>query len=366
MRMLSRKADVQVFFPNAAYPARLRPRSRIYDRLDPSYRPPDVTASYYDYPALPLISRPINGWMAARTLLPHVREFAPDIVHSSFLYPEGFAALALGKTLSLPVTTKSIGSDLNNIGDRISAMHTRRVLRQADFLFTVSGDLRKKAISMGARPDKCRTLINGCDLSVFGVRDRLEAKQKLNIDPASEAVIYIGRTDVKKGLRELVDAAAALYPHRPRLHVYLVGEGPDRSVIANAIRANNANGYIHLKPACAPGEVPLWMAAAELVTLPSYMEGCPNVVLEALACGRPVVASHVGGISEILNEDCGCLVPPRDPAALAQALASVLDRTWDAQTISARRSRSWAEVAEEMLEVFESLLSTYKPAKRAS
>ena len=102
------------------------------------------------------------------------------------------------------------------------------------------------------------------------------------------------------------------------------------------------------------------MAAADLVTLPSYMEGCPNVVLEALACGRPVVASNVGGIPEILSDECGRLVPPRDSGALAQALASVLDRnwdrTWDAQAISAHGSRSWEAVAAELLGIFESLV----------
>ena len=77
------------------------------------------------------------------------------------------------------------------------------------------------------------------------------------------------------------------------------------------------------------------MAAANLITLPSYMEGCPNVVLEALASGRPVVATNVGGIPEILSKECGELVPPRDAAALAKALASVLDRSWDAGAISA-------------------------------
>jgi glycosyltransferase involved in cell wall biosynthesis len=98
------------------------------------------------------------------------------------------------------------------------------------------------------------------------------------------------------------------------------------------------------------------MAAADLVTLPSYMEGCPNVVLEALACGRPVVASDVGGIPEILSDECGRLVPPRDSGALAHALASVLDRTWDAKAISAHGGRSWEVVAAELLEIFESLV----------
>jgi glycosyltransferase involved in cell wall biosynthesis len=362
LRVIARQANVRVFFPYAAYPAFLKPRSRGYHKLDASYRPPDVRVSYYPYSALPLVSRPLNGWMAARVLLPHVRGFAPDLIFSCFLYPDGYAALKIGKVLSVPVVTQSIGSDINRIGDPISAMQTRTVLRETDFLVTVSDDLRKKAVTMGAPPEKTRAVVNGCDLSVFHVRDRLEARQKLRIDPAAEAVVYIGRMDVKKGLRELVEAAASLHPERPNLHVYLVGEGPDRPLIESAIQGNNATSYIHALPACAFDDVAAWMAAADLVTLPSYMEGCPNVVLEALACGRPVVATNVGGIPEIMSDECGRLVPPREPTALAQALASVLDRTWDAKAISAQRSRSWDTVAAELLEVFESLVSTRQAA----
>ena len=357
LRVLTQKADVKVFFPNAMYPSWLKPRSRTYDHLDPSYSPPDVKVSYYDYPALPLVSRPFNGWMASRALLRHVRNFAPDIIHSFFLYPEGYAALQIGRALSIPVVAKGIGSDINRFTGRISAIHTRSLLKQVDFLFTVSEDLRKKAIGMGASPEKSQTILNGCDLSVFHVRNRLEARNKLHIESTSEAVVYIGRMDVKKGLRELVEAAAALHPQRPNLHVYMVGEGPDKPLIESAIQSNNASSFVHAPGACTFNEVADWMSAADLVTLPSYMEGCPNVVLEALACGRPVVATDVGGIPEIMNDDCGQLVPPRDSPALARALAAVLDRTWDAEAISAHCGRSWSDVAGELLGIFESLVS---------
>jgi len=364
LRVLAREADVRVFYPNATYPSLLRPRSRIYDHLDASYAPPDVNVSYHDYFALPLLSRPFNGWMAGRRLLPPVRNFGPDLIFSIFLYPDGYAALEIGKALSVPVVAMGIGSDIHSIGDPFSAMHTRTLLREVDFLVTVSDDLRKKAIALGAPPEKTRAVVNGCDLSVFRVRDRLEARQKLHIDPASEAVIYIGRMDVKKGLRELVEAATALYPEHPRLQVYLVGEGPDRRLIERAIQANDASRYIHALPACAFGDVAVWMAAADLVTLPSYMEGCPNVVLEALACGRPVVATRVGGIPEIMSDECGRLVSPRDPAALARALAFVLDRTWDAAAISAHWGRSWSVVAGELREIFESVAAARQVAIR--
>jgi glycosyltransferase involved in cell wall biosynthesis len=362
LRVVAREADVRVFYPNSAYPSLFKPRSRSYRKLDASYSLPDVQVSYYDYPALPLVSRLLNGRTAARVLLPHIRNFAPDLIFSFFLYPESYAALKIGKVLAIPVVARSMGSDINRIGDPISAMHTRTVLREADFVVTVSDDLRRKAVAMGATLERSRTIVNGCDLSVFSVGDRPGARQKLGIDPASEAVVYIGRMDVKKGLRELVEAAASLHSERPNLHVYMVGEGPDRPLIESAIQARNASGYIHALPGCAFGEVAVWMAAADLVTLPSYMEGCPNVVLEALACGRPVVATNVGGIPEIMSDELGRLVPPREPAALARALASVLDRSWDAKAISAHGSRSWSTVAAELLEIFESLVPKHQAA----
>jgi glycosyltransferase involved in cell wall biosynthesis len=229
-------------------------------------------------------------------------------------------------------------------------------LSEADFLLTKSEDLRRKAVLMGAPPEKTRVVLNGCDLSQFHVGERAEARRKLQIDPNAQVVAYIGRMNVRKGLRELVEAAALLHPQRPGLRVYLVGEGPDKAVIEAAVQARGVGSYVHVLSACAPDDVVVWMTAADLVTLPSYMEGCPNVVLEALACGRPVVASHVGGIPEIMSNDCGRLVPPRDAAALAAAIGSVLDQSWDAAAIAAQRSRSWSTVTAELMTVFESCL----------
>jgi glycosyltransferase involved in cell wall biosynthesis len=207
-------------------------------------------------------------------------------------------------------------------------------------------------------------VVNGCDLSVFHPGDRLEARKKLGVHPEAKAVVYIGRLDVKKGLRELVQAATSLHLQSPDLHVYLVGEGPDRGLIEHAISAANATDYIHPLSACTPDDVAVWMTAADLVTLPSYMEGCPNVVLEALACGRPVVATRVGGIPEIMNEDCGRLIPPGDSAALANALASVLEIKWDPAVIAAQHGRSWDAVAAELLEKFESIVVDRRAVRR--
>lgn len=355
LRLIAQCADVQVFYPNASYPSILKSRNRRFT-LDHSWSPPDVKTKYYDYRALPVISRPFNGNTAARVLLPHVRAFAPDLIFSCVLYPHGYTALKIARALSVPAVAMAIGSDINRMADAVSAMHTRAVLRESDLILSVCEDLRKKAVAMGARPERSHAILNGCDLSTFHVIDRLQARQKLDIAADAQAVVYVGRMDIKKGLRELVEASISLHAQRPKLQVYLIGDGPDQPIIQSAIDAGNATGYIHVLTSCGFDDVAQWMAAADVATLPSYMEGCPNVVLEALACGRPVVATDVGGIPEIMNDTCGCLVPPRDAGALAKGLSAVLDRSWDPVEISSIHGRSWHAVADEMLALFESLV----------
>ncbi len=190
----------------------------------------------------------------------------------------------------------------------------------------------------------------------------MEVRRQLGLDPESRIVMYVGRIDVRKGVRELVEAAVKLHPNHPDLQVYMVGEGPDSPQIAKAIEAAGAGSYIHTRPPCLPNDVALWMAAGDVATLPSYMEGCPNVVLEALACGRPVVSTRVGGIPEIMNDSCGRLVPPRDSTALAEALDAVLATSWDADAISGHWSRSWSTVAGELMDVFRTVAGASRGA----
>jgi glycosyltransferase involved in cell wall biosynthesis len=110
----------------------------------------------------------------------------------------------------------------------------------------------------------------------------------------------------------------------------------------------------------SPTEVARWMQASDLVTLPSYSEGHPNVLVEALACGRPVVATPVGGVPEVVDAQCGVLVPARDAPALAAGLASVLDRLWDHAALAQRFSRDWRQVAQETLAACEEAVELHR------
>jgi glycosyltransferase involved in cell wall biosynthesis len=359
LKLLARMCEVHVFYPEASYPSFLRPAGSAA-RFDRSWNPPGVRCTYIPYPALPLLSRPFNGFISGRALLPHVRAFDPDVVLNYRVYPEGQAAVYVAHQLQVPVHLTAIGSDLNRIPNRMVGRIVHRTLRSADFVTTVSHDLCATAIRLGAPKTHTRAKLNGCDTTVFHPRDRRQAREQLGLDQDAEIVVYVGRLDLRKGLLELIEAMARLAPSRPRAHCYIVGDGSEEAVLKQAMATNHASACVTLVPACVSSEIAVWMAASDLVTLPSYNEGCPNVVIEALSAGRPVVATHVGGIPELMDETDGRLVPARDAAALSVALGEVLDQPWDAEAISRKRSRSWEDVARENLLILEWLVTRYE------
>jgi glycosyltransferase involved in cell wall biosynthesis len=347
LKFLAQSCDVKVFYPESEYPPLLKPKSRADRNIDYSYRPAGVDVEYIAYPALPAISRPLNGWSAARSILSSVRAYAPDIILNYIVYPDGDAARRVARKLRIPFVVTAIGTDLNVIPPLCEGL-THRVLRETDFTITVSGDLLKTGRRLGAPEAKSHAVLNGCDTTIFHPRDRARARAALSISAEEEAIVYVGRLDMAKGLSELITAVTNLHTKRPRAHCYIVGDGPARQELADIIGARHADAYITLMPSCGTEGVASWMAAADLVTLPSYREGCPNVIIEALASGRPVVATNVGGIPELMDDTDGRLVPARDAAALETGLDRVLSQSWDAQAISQKHSRSWADVSAEV------------------
>ena len=361
LRRMTSSMDIRVFCPFAAYPAFLRPRNFSYVRVDPSYSPSDVAAEYFEYPALPLVSRPFNGLVCAHSVLPYLETFQPDLILSYYVYPEGYAAISAGKRLGVPVILGAIGSDINRIPDSISAFLARKALREASFVLTVSEHLREQAIRLGASLERSRAVRNGCDTSVFRIADRSAARTALGIDAESEVVVFVGWIAPTKGLRELVDAMKSLRVSHPRLQLFCIGEGAFQAEMeARAIHAG-LRDRIRFLGRRSSLEVASWLAAANIFCLPSYAEGCPNSVIEALACGRPVVATNVGGIPELVNSESGILVAPQDSEALADALKQALSRRWDEARISQHSQRGWDEVAEETRQICMQCLEKHVP-----
>jgi teichuronic acid biosynthesis glycosyltransferase TuaC len=355
LRVLAARHPVRVFYPVLRYPKWLTPKSPIISNhaaLDPAWQADGIETRYIPYPTLPLVSRPFNGWVMSQSLLAEVQAYQPDVIFSYVIYPDGYAAVRLGRKLGIPAVLTAIGSDLNRISDRLSARHTRHALREAAWTTTVSGDLLKTARRMGAPASRSTAIVNGCDTAIFHPRDRQQARQQLQLEPDARIVVYVGRLDLRKGLAELVTAIASLRQRRPdlrqKLRCYLIGDGPDKPQIVDRIDNLAVRDTVLWVPACPAERVALWMAAADLVTLPSYNEGCPNVVIEGLASGRPIVATNVGGIPELVDDGGGRLVAAHDAPGLSVALEEVFAATWNPAQLAQRHARSWSNVADDV------------------
>ena len=358
IRALSTLAQVRVVSPIATYPRWAQPRSYLFRAAPEEAHPvPGCDVEYVSYGALPLISRPFNGAACARALHRPLRAFAPQLVLAYWLYPDAHGAMLAAAGAGLPLVAGARGSDLR-VRDAISKRLTRPVVHAAARLLVVSEDLGRVATrDYGADPERVRVVPNGCDASVFHPADRARARESLGLAADSELVVYVGRLVREKGLGELVGAFRALQQLRPRLQLALVGEGPMHAELREMCADFTAR--IHMPGAQSPAEVAAWMAASDLVTLPSYSEGHPNVLVEALACGRPVLATPVGGIPEVVDAGTGVLVPARDGEALARGLVEVLQREWDEAALARRFSRDWQQVARDTLLACEEALADW-------
>ena len=142
-----------------------------------------------------------------------------------------------------------------------------------------------------------------------------------------------------------------LAPSHPKLKIACIGEGDSETEWQAAIENAGLSGKFQLLRRRKPPEIARWLAASNVLCLPSHTEGCPNAVVEALSCGRAIVATNVGGIPELVSPESAILVSPHRPNELADALDLGLRRQWDEQSIATRSRRSWREVAQETFEV---------------
>ena len=350
---LSRLATVEVFFHTARYPSApwLRPRSYVPVKVDGDLSTTQVKATAFHYPSLPVVSRAVNGYVSGKALLARLRPFRPDLVLGYWIYPEGYGAWRCARTLGVPCVLGALGTDIRVRGG-LTGWFTGLALRAADRLIVVSEEMRGVATGRYAvDPSRVHTITNGVNSEIFHPRAKAAMRAHLGLPAGARIVLYVGRFVPSKGLRELLDAFAVLAGSSANLYLVLIGDGVMREELHARVASAPWGANVRLTGAMRPEAIAQWIGAADLLCLPSYSEGYPNVVVEALACGRPVVATAVGGIPEIVNVSNGRLVPARDAISLRNALQEVLGREWDEQALAAACSRSWEDVARDTLAV---------------
>lgn len=315
---------------------------------------------YFPYFYTPKVGRGSYGasmYWSAKTIARQIKAFAPDVVLGSFAYPDGYAAWKLGRDLGCPVGIQLLGSDINV--NRLSPQNRPRLQQMfadVDFVMSVSQDLANKAIELNANPETTHVVYNGLNREVFKPLVQADAKRSLGLDSETKYFVCVGNVLASKGVFDLyagfVDFAKS---QSQAVHLTFLGDGPDRPRLAEKILSDNAGRIVSSAGRISHAELPVWLNAADFFCTASHNEGVPNVILESLACGLPVVSTDVGGISEIIDSSTyGILVEPHNPKAFAAALDSAVDRQWDATAIlDSPKLRNWAENAAEMAQIME-------------
>jgi len=285
-----------------------------------------------------------------------------DLIDAHHVYPDGFAAILLGTLFDKPVVVSARGSDINHYPQfaTIRPM-VKYVLRRADALIAVSQSLKDAMVELGCNSDKVTVIGNGVDPQKFNPQPRAAARRLLGLPENDPIVLSVGGLVELKGFHVLIDAMARLRPRRPNVRLFIVGEGEYREQLMRQINGLDLAENVMLVGAFSHDQLRAWYSAADVFCLASSSEGCPNVVLEAMACGQPVVATKIRGTQElIVSRQFGTLVA-RDSAEFERAVDDALTRQWDREAIVAyARSHGWEQVAIDVLSVYSGALASFQ------
>jgi glycosyltransferase involved in cell wall biosynthesis len=354
LRHLAAHAEIRVVAPVARFPWREASGVRREERGG-------MPVEHPTFRYVPGVLKATDGLALALSALPTVlrlrREgFDFDLIDAHFAYPEGFAAVLLGRWLGRPVVVTERGTLPMIWDDPLRGRAARWALRRADRAIAVSRHLGDMALAAGAEAGRVAVIENGVDAARFFPRDKAEARRAVGCDHAGPMLVSVGHLSPRKGFHRVLDVLPDLVREVPDLVLAIVGgpgkEGDNRADLERRIRENGLGRHVVMAGPQTPEGVAAWIAAGDVFVLASDLEGCPNVVWEAMACARPVVASRVGHVEHMVPEHCGIVFgQAEDRTALRRALSEALERPWDLARIRAHAAaHTWEGVAERVLE----------------
>ncbi|HWP47806.1 MAG TPA: glycosyltransferase family 4 protein [Candidatus Limnocylindrales bacterium] len=323
---------------------------------------------------IPKIGKGLDGWglfLSAYAACKKLQRYFPfDLLDVHYAYPDGYAGYLMSRAFNKPYTVTIRGSDINVLAqDPLRRRLIYKALSRANRVIAVSRSLKEATVRLGVPEENITVIPNGVDLATFFPMDRRVARKTLHLPTDKKILLSVGRLTELKGFHLLIEAMGSLVKRfgEDLLLVIVGGEaerGNFRAYLEKRITEQGLERYVLLAGSRPPHELRVWYNAADLFCLVSSREGCPNVCLEALACGVPVVATRVGGIPEIIcAPDYGLLIPEREVEAIAAGIGQGLKTKWDTEKIVLyARQQSWARKAKKVVEVFEAICR--KPLKR--
>lgn len=335
------EVDLRVMVPWARLPliGRLFDHDRASDQLPQTEYRNGLTVFRLPFAHLPVVGTRFDAQSIARSqrraLMALHAEFPFDVIDTQFFWPDGPAAIALGRELGVPVSIKARGADIHFWGhNRATAAQIIAAGQAADGLIAVSAALKDDMVALGMPAERISVHYTGIDRSRFRVRDRAAAKAALGI--SGRLLVSVGALIKRKGHAIVIETMTQL----PHVTLVIIGQGPDRAALEK--QAASYGVRVRFLGSQPHDVIADWLAAADAMVLMSTSEGLANAWIEALASGTPVVISDVGGAREVLDRPEAGVLAKRDAQSVAHALRQVISRNADRDAVAATVARfSW-------------------------
>jgi glycosyltransferase involved in cell wall biosynthesis len=305
------------------------------------------------YPLIPKIGMTLAPLLLAQAAKPAIRRLLErydfEAIDAHYLYPDGVAAAILGRHFGKPVVMTARGTDVTLIPRyRLPRAMILWAARSAAALITVSRSLKDGLVALGVRPEHVTVLRNGVDLEQFRPSDRETTRARLGL--GNTTLLSVGHLIERKAHHLAVGALALL----PDATLIVIGDGPERGALASLAQRKGVAHRVRVLPAMSQEALREYYGAADALILASSREGWANVLLESMACGTPVIASNVGGASELVTAPAaGVLFEERTAQGLATAVRRLLSAYPDRGATRRHAEQfSWAATTRGQIELF--------------
>jgi teichuronic acid biosynthesis glycosyltransferase TuaC len=342
-------------------------RYAVFARIPSEETRHALHVEYPRYPVLPRLGMSIAPLALFGATLPVLRRQIRDgrdfdLIDAHYFYPDGVAAVLLGRALGRPVVVTARGSDLNLIARHAAPRRwIRWAARHADGLVAVSSGLKRRLVELGVGADRVLVLRNGVDLELFYPHDRRAARGALGF--TRPTVLAVGNLVALKRHWLMLKALA----HLPEVELVIVGEGPERPSIEKLALERKVTDRVRLLGRVRQDCLPEIYSAADLLLLVSTHEGWPNVLLESMACGTPVMVSPMDGVADIVGAaEAGRILADVTPSGLASAIRGFLAAPPSrAATRRYAEQFDWQSTTEGQVALFHQILERRSKARPA-
>ena len=287
-----------------------------------------------------------------------VADWNPDIIHLHGSLSEGLLGVGLKRKHNKPLLITVYGEDITRFAKQAPSSYLAKfTLKNSDVIICQSEFLENEIKKIGLKNKKFFIIPMGALTSKFKPRNKNSARNILNLPKNKKIILFVGHLVTRKGVEYLIKAMGILIEKDKNILCCVIGKGELDENLRKLSSELNIEPYILFLGQKTNEEVVPYMNACDILVLPSLNEGLPVILCEALACGKPVVATNVAGNPEVINKDVGYLVKPKDENDLAEKIELALNKRWNIKKILERAKKfSVSSSAKKLFNVYNSLL----------